>query len=223
MTSPLIPVPFHGDTLYLVEHDGEPYTPVKPFCQYLGLAWEAQRTKLAAKPKRWGMMMIVIPSPGGLQETACLPLRKLPGWVQTIDVAKTKPEARAKLELIQEEGDEVLWRHWAGQMAPKPVMIADPLPPTPKTVTLTENEYRALQDEMRGMEKEMLGLYRAKVEFLELQMQHRERRNLDDDEKARIKELRAQGLGPTAIGKMVGRSPDTVETYLRRVRLGAEG
>jgi len=223
MTAQLIPVPFHGDTLYLVEHDGEPYTPVKPFCEYLGLAWQAQHAKLTSRPKRWGITMIVIPSPGGLQETACLPLRKLPGWVQTIDVAKTKPEARAKLELIQEEGDEVLWRHWAGQMAPKPVMIAAPLPPTPKTVTLTENEYRALQDEMRGMEKEMLGLYRAKVEFLELQMQHRERRNLDDEDKSRIRVLRAQGLGAAAIGQRIGRSKGTVGSYLRRVRLGAEG
>ena len=47
MAETLTPVPFHGDTLYLLEHQGEPYVPVRPICEALGLEWERQRKKLA--------------------------------------------------------------------------------------------------------------------------------------------------------------------------------
>ena len=33
----LLPVAFHGDTLYLVEHNGEPFAPMKPIAENLGL------------------------------------------------------------------------------------------------------------------------------------------------------------------------------------------
>lgn len=68
----------------------------------------------------------------------------------------------------------------------------------------------------------MLDLYRAKVEFLELQMQHRERRNLDDDERPHQGTARPRA-GADRHRQNGGPLADTVETYLRRVRLGAEG
>ena len=33
----LLPVAFHGDTLFLVEHNGEPFTAVKPICDAIGM------------------------------------------------------------------------------------------------------------------------------------------------------------------------------------------
>ena len=42
----LIPVPFRGDTLYLAQHRGESYVPMRPLVGGMGLAWQAQRRKL---------------------------------------------------------------------------------------------------------------------------------------------------------------------------------
>lgn len=79
-----ITVPFHSTELYLVEHDGQPYTPMKPIVEGMGLAWQSQLAKLSANPKRWGITKIVIPTLGDLQEMVCLPLRKLLAWLTTI-------------------------------------------------------------------------------------------------------------------------------------------
>ncbi|EKF6190829.1 hypothetical protein OZ230_005077, partial [Escherichia coli] len=41
----MITVPFHGDSLYVVNHNGEPYVP-KPVVAGMGLAWQSQLAKL---------------------------------------------------------------------------------------------------------------------------------------------------------------------------------
>ncbi|MFX6152907.1 phage antirepressor N-terminal domain-containing protein, partial [Acinetobacter baumannii] len=46
-----ITVPFHNAELYLVEHDGQPYTPMKPIVEGMGLAWQSQLAKLNANPQ----------------------------------------------------------------------------------------------------------------------------------------------------------------------------
>ena len=135
MNQSLIPVSFHDDTLYLVEHNQEPYTPARQICDALGLSWGAQTQKL--KSKRWGCSLIETPSEGGVQKMLCLPLRKLPGWLMSISPAKVKPEVREKLERYQDECDDVLWRYWNGQVVKK----AQPQEP-PKALPYATKEQR---------------------------------------------------------------------------------
>lgn len=118
MNQQLIPVLFYGDTLYLVEHKGEAYTPLKPIVDALGVNWASQTAKLNNKAARWGVAMIATPSPGGPQEMLCVPVRKLPAYLASIDSHKVSATAKPKVELYQAECDEALWRHWAGQAAP---------------------------------------------------------------------------------------------------------
>lgn len=113
-------IPFHGQNLYLVEKNGEPYAAVKPVCENIGIDWSGQHAKLKAHTKRWGMEMISIPSPGGTQEMACMPLRKYPAWINSIDPAKVKPEIREKLEIYQAESDDALWQYWSRGIATNP-------------------------------------------------------------------------------------------------------
>ncbi|WP_243495410.1 phage antirepressor N-terminal domain-containing protein, partial [Acinetobacter baumannii] len=115
-----IKVPFHSAELYLVEHGGQPYTPMKPIVEGMGLAWQAQLAKLNANPKRWGITKIVIPTLGDLQEMVCLPLRKLFGWLMTISPNKVKPELRDTVIKYQEECDDVLWDYWIKGQATNP-------------------------------------------------------------------------------------------------------
>lgn len=106
-------VPFHGDNLYLVEHDGDPYVPMKPVVEGMGLAWQVQHRKLAAKFSAC-ITEMVIQLPGDTQNRAvtCLPLRKLPAWLYSIQPGKVAPEIREKVVAYQEECDEVLWQYW---------------------------------------------------------------------------------------------------------------
>ncbi|STI64525.1 antirepressor [Escherichia coli] len=42
----MMAVPFHGNSLYVVNHNGEPYVPMKPVVAGMGLAWQSQLAKL---------------------------------------------------------------------------------------------------------------------------------------------------------------------------------
>lgn len=126
MTTKTLPVPFHGDTLYLIEHEGEPYTPVKPIVEGMGLAWPSQFEKLKANKDRWGITMIVIPSSSGDQETVCMPVRKLPAFLTTIHPNKVKPEIRDRVIAYQNECDDVLWRYWSSHTPPAPALPVIP-------------------------------------------------------------------------------------------------
>jgi hypothetical protein len=108
-------VPFHADRLLVVERDGEPFVPMKPIAEAMGLAWQAQHAKLKANPARWGITEIVIPSAGGEQAMSCLPLPRVFGWLMTISPNKVKPELREKVIAYQTECDRVLWQHWSGR------------------------------------------------------------------------------------------------------------
>ena len=119
-TSP-VPVPFHGNTLYLIDQNGEPFTPMKPIVEGMGLDWNGQHKKLRANESRWGISVMEIPSQSGEQETLCMPLRKLPGWLMTVQVSRLKPQIREKALAFQNECDDVLWNYWSkGRVLPSP-------------------------------------------------------------------------------------------------------
>lgn len=104
-------VPFHGSALYVVNHNGEPYTPMKPIVEGIGMDWKSQRTKIKQRFAKGGVE-ITIPTAGGPQKMLCLALRKLAGWLQTISPNKVKPEIRDKVIQYQEECDDVLYEYW---------------------------------------------------------------------------------------------------------------
>ncbi|MGG2141194.1 phage antirepressor N-terminal domain-containing protein [Symbiopectobacterium sp. RP] len=77
-----ITVPFHGNALYVVNCNDEPYTPMRPIIEGMGLAYQGQAGKLKSRFAK-GVMEIMIPTQGGPQKMLCLALRKLNGWLQT--------------------------------------------------------------------------------------------------------------------------------------------
>lgn len=110
--SPLSPVAFHGDTIYCISYHNQPYTAMKPIVENMGLAWQSQLQKLNANKERWGITIIVIPSASGEQQTACMPVRKLPAYLASINPNKVRPELREKIIRYQNECDDVLWNYW---------------------------------------------------------------------------------------------------------------
>lgn len=108
---PTINVPFHGSELYVVSHNGEPYTPMKPIVEGMGMDWMGQYTKLKQRFSK-GIEEISIPTAGGMQKMICLALRKLAAWLNTISPNKVRPEIRERVIRYQEECDDVLYEYW---------------------------------------------------------------------------------------------------------------
>lgn len=126
---PLSPVAFHGDTIYCISYQNQPYTAMKPIVENMGLAWQSQLQKLNANKERWGITIIVIPSASGEQQTACMPVRKLPAYLASINPNKVRPELREKIIRYQNECDDVLWNYWTKERAGK----SSALPPADRS------------------------------------------------------------------------------------------
>lgn len=108
-----INVPFHGAELYVVNHNGEPYTPMKPIVEGMGMDWASQFTKMKQRFKTSIVKITMqLPSDEQRREIICLALRKLAGWLQTISPNKVRPEIRDKVIQYQEECDDVLYEYW---------------------------------------------------------------------------------------------------------------
>lgn len=109
----MMTVPFHGDSLYVVNHNGEPYVPMKPIVEGMELDWKSQLSKLRS---RFGTCVVEITMqlPGDFQRRSvvCMALRKLAGWLQTISPNKVNPKIRDKVIQYQEECDDVLYEYW---------------------------------------------------------------------------------------------------------------
>lgn len=118
-----ITVPFYDNELYVVEYNNEPYVPMKPIVEGMGLDWKSQFSKIKSRFSK-GMVEITIPTKGGEQSMLCLALRKLAGWLHTISPNKVKPEIRDKVIKYQEECDDVLYQYWTTGQAINPQKLS---------------------------------------------------------------------------------------------------
>lgn len=73
------PVPFHGGTIFCINYQGQPYTPMRPIVENMGLAWQAQAAKLKANKERLSVEIISTVAQDGIErEMLSMPVRKLP-------------------------------------------------------------------------------------------------------------------------------------------------
>lgn len=108
-----INVPFYGNSLFVVDHNGEAYTPMKPIVEGMGLDWKSQFNKLKSRFNTC-VVEITMQLPGDKQRRSvvCMALRKLAGWLHTISPNKVRPEIRENVIRYQEECDDVLYEYW---------------------------------------------------------------------------------------------------------------
>ncbi|MFN8681681.1 phage antirepressor N-terminal domain-containing protein [Paracoccus sp. P2] len=123
----IITVNFRQDTLFAVERDDGVFVAVKPICDSLGLAWQSQHQRIKDDPVlSEGITTIVIPSPGGAQETTCLKLELVNGWLFKVDSRRVKDEeTRQRLLTYQRECHHVLFEHFYGKRHEKPEVIVE--------------------------------------------------------------------------------------------------
>ncbi|WP_240531592.1 phage antirepressor N-terminal domain-containing protein [Proteus alimentorum] len=108
----IIQATFHGNNLYVVNFNGEPYVPMRPIVEGMGLAWGAQFAKLKQRFNSSVSEIEMVAEDGKLRNMVCIALRKLSGWLHTISPNKVKPEIRDKVIKYQEECDDVLYEYW---------------------------------------------------------------------------------------------------------------
>lgn len=136
-------VPFNGHQIITAMAAGIAYVAMRPVVENLGLDWATQLRKLRGgvgnsnrrdisivddergshmtTPSKFGCCDIAIPSKGGIQKMLCIPLKKLNGWLFSINPEKVRADIRDKLIQYQEECFTVLHDYWTKGAAIRPV------------------------------------------------------------------------------------------------------
>ncbi|MCI8181787.1 phage antirepressor N-terminal domain-containing protein [Klebsiella pneumoniae] len=113
-------VPFNGQQVLTTMAAGIAYVAMRPIVENIGLDWAAQFVKLKKQSKKFGCCDIATPSKGGIQKMLCIPLKKLNGWLFSINPEKVRADIRDKLIQYQEECFTVLHDYWTKGNAENP-------------------------------------------------------------------------------------------------------
>jgi hypothetical protein len=125
-------VVFYNDrlTAIVVEEEGQQqvYVPLRPICDYLGVAWRSQNLRVQRDPVlseavRSGI--VTIPELGK-RTMICLPLKYLNGFLFGINATRVKEEIRAKLIQYQRECYQVLADAFVNRTVSDDWIQADP-------------------------------------------------------------------------------------------------
>ncbi|EFH6629100.1 phage antirepressor Ant [Escherichia coli] len=107
-------VPFNGQQIITAMAAGVAYVAMKPIVENLGMSWSTQQTKLMKQISKFNCVhMNMVAADGKLRKLLCLPLKKLNGWLFSINPEKVRADIRDKLIQYQEECFTVLHDYWA--------------------------------------------------------------------------------------------------------------
>lgn len=108
-----INVPFNGQQVLTAMAAGMAYVAMKPIVENLGMSWSTQQTKLLKHLQKFNCVhMNMVAADGKLRKLLCLPLKKLNGWLFSINPEKVRADIRDKLIQYQEECFTVLHDYW---------------------------------------------------------------------------------------------------------------
>lgn len=162
-----INVPFHGDNLYVVNYNGQPYVPMKPIVEGMGLTWQSQFEKVKQRFKSTITEIVIVAADGKERNMICLALRKLAGWLHTISPNKVKPEIRDKVIRYQEECDDVLYEYWTtGEVKPKHKSTVQDRNPLKNAVNLLVSKKGMMYPEAYSLVHQRFGI--ASIEELDI-------------------------------------------------------
>lgn len=113
-------VPFNGQQIITAMAAGIAYVAMKPVVENLGMSWSTQQTKLMKQLEKFNCVhMNMVAADGKLRKLLCLPLKKLNGWLFSINPEKVRADIREKLIQYQEECFTVLHDYWTKGAAVK--------------------------------------------------------------------------------------------------------
>lgn len=118
MPNSLIQVTFHDAQVVCVMHDGKPFVALRPLCDALEIAWEAQFRAIKKDPVLTSVVdeLSTTGADGKRYSMLCLPLDYLNGWLFKIDAGRYKPgdPRRDRIIAYQRECYRVLAEYFLG-------------------------------------------------------------------------------------------------------------
>ncbi|EPR7379776.1 phage antirepressor N-terminal domain-containing protein [Escherichia coli] len=106
-------VPLNGQQIITAMAAGVAYVAMKPIVENLGMSWGTQQQKLMKQLDKFKCIhMNMVAADGKLRKLLCLPLKKLNGWLFSINPEKVRADIRDKLIQYQEECFSVLHDYW---------------------------------------------------------------------------------------------------------------
>lgn len=143
----VVTVTFYGTEIMTIKVGDEVFVAMRPVVEGLGLSWPRQSQKLQGNKEKFKCChMATVAEDGKNREILVIPLRKLNGWLFSVNPMKVKREIREKLIHYQEECFAALYSYWHNGVAVNPNAIPDaPTGPT-MTGSLTTSQQQELKE-----------------------------------------------------------------------------
>lgn len=120
-------VAFNGASLVTAKIKEVIYVAMRPIVEAMGLDWAGQTVKLNHNKEKFNCCDIATVAEDGKNRSMLfIPLRKLNGWLFSINPSKVREDLRERVVQYQEECFEVLYRYWQGEAVQRPYQM--PLP-----------------------------------------------------------------------------------------------
>ena len=104
---------FLGQEITLVDHNGVAYVAMREIVEGIGLSWGTQSIKLNENSKKFNCFHIeTVGADGKNRQMLCMPIKKLNGWLFSINPNKVRADLKQRLEEYQEECFEALYNYW---------------------------------------------------------------------------------------------------------------
>lgn len=128
MNSQLVDISFRKQSIQTVMQDGDVFVAMRPIVENIGMAWGTQHQKLERQKDKFNCIhMNTVAADGKQRSVLCIPLRKLNGWLFSINPEKVRPEIRDNLIAYQEECFTALHDYFTNGEAINPRKTARPV------------------------------------------------------------------------------------------------
>ena len=109
---------FLGKEITLVDNNGVAYVAMREIVEGIGLSWGTQSIKLNENSKKFNCFHIeTVGADGKNRQMLCMPIKKLNGWLFSINPNKVRADLKQRLEEYQEECFLALWDYWTEGIA----------------------------------------------------------------------------------------------------------
>ena len=106
-------VPFNGQQVITAVAAGVTYVAMRQIVENIGIDWTGQSVKLRKMKDKFNCRDIsMVAADGKIRNLLCLPLKKLNGWLFSINPEKVRADIRDKLIQYQEECFTALHDYW---------------------------------------------------------------------------------------------------------------
>ncbi|CUW11828.1 Uncharacterised protein [Serratia grimesii] len=131
-------VQFHGQPIITAMVVGAAYVAMRTVVENIGIDWTGQSVKLRTQREKFDCRDIsMVAADGRVRKLLCIPLKKLNGWLFSINPSKVRADIRDKLIAYQEECFTVLHDYWTkGAAVRKPGTTVDERTPLRDAVNM---------------------------------------------------------------------------------------